>query len=421
LQKYKIKYKKNKHQKAFQEDLVARFLHLSTGFGGGKTYALCMKALLLSMLNAPHAGGIVCPDFQEFKKDVLPEMENILEASGIPYKYHKTEHYFKFPWSKGKLFVVSADKKIRGPNWAYALINEVTLIPLMKYKEVIGRVRIKGAKFPQICSVGTPEGYASEYYEYFIEDPPQLMKDKLRIIYGATDDNADNLHEFYLENLESAYDKKMIQTFRDGLWVNMADNLFYYSYNPRINHDETIVRTDWDQFHISMDFNVDPFCATVWGYDGYSLSGIEQIELKGSEGFRTENMIQAMVARGYKPHNTIIYPDPAGRARSTKGLPDVTILRNAGYEVRAKAAAPSFRARQLNVNNLLDKKLITFHPIKCKGIKKDLEAVSQNILTLEKLKDNPALTHFSDGLDYMCDILFPFSGNAKSTSTTRIR
>lgn len=421
MHKYKIKYKKNKHQKAFHEDLIARFLHLSTGFGGGKTYALVMKALQLSMLNAPHCGGLVCPDFQEFKKDVLPEMQSILDRNHIPYKYHGSDHYFVFPWSKGKLYVVSADKPIRGPNWAFALINEVTLIPLMKYKEVIGRVRVKRAKLPQICSVGTPEGYSSEYYDYFIENPPALMQDKLRIIYGATDDNADNLHEFYLENLESAYDKKMIQTFRDGLWVNMADNLFYYSYDPRKNHDETITREDWVQFHISMDFNVDPFCATVWGYGGFSLQGIEQIELKGSDGFRTENMIQAMVARGYRPNNTIIYPDPAGKARSTKGLPDVTILRNAGYDVRVKSAAPSFRARQLNVNNLLDKQLIRFHPVRCKGIKKDLEAVSQNILTLEKLKDNPSLTHFSDGLDYMCDILFPFSGNAKATTTTRIR
>lgn len=421
MQKYKIRYKKNKHQKEFHNDLISRFLHLSTGFGGGKTYALCMKAIQLSMLNAPHPGGLVVPDFQEFKKDVLPEFESILEKNGIPYKYHKTDHYFIFPWSKGKLYVASADKPIRGPNWAYALINEVTLIPLLKYKEVIGRVRVKRARFPQVASCGTPEGYASEYYEYFIENPPQLMQDKLKIIYGATDDNAQNLHEFYLENLESAYDKKMIQTFRDGLWVNMADNLFYYSYDPRKNHDTTITRNEWDQFHVSMDFNVDPFCATIWGYDGFSLNGIEEIHLKGAEGFRTENMITALKARGYLPHNTVIYPDPAGKARSTKGLPDVTILRNAGYEVRVKNVAPSFRTRQLNVNNLLDKGLIRFHPVRCKGLKKDFEAVEQNILTYEKMKDNPNLTHFSDGLDYMCDIIFPFSGNAKATTQTRIR
>lgn len=421
MQRYRLKYKKNKHQKSFHEDLQSRFLHLSTGFGGGKTFALCQKALQLSYLNAPYNGGLVVPDFQEFKKDVLPEMEAILALNNIPYKYHGSDHYFVFPWSKGKLYVASADKPIRGPNWAYALINEVTLIPLTRYKEVVGRVRVKRAKFPQVCSVGTPEGYASEYYEYFIENPSPMMQEKLRIIYGSTDDNAMNLHENYIENLESAYDQKMIEAYRQGLWVNMAGNRFYYSYDPRKNHDETIDRTEFIQFHVSMDFNVDPFCATIWGYDGFAIYGTEQIELKGAEGYRTENMIQALRARGFVPANTIIYPDPAGKARSTKGLPDVTILRNAGYEVRVKSAAPTFRGRQLNVNNLLDKGRIKFHPTRCKGIKKDFEAVEQDILTLEKVKSSPNLTHFSDGVDYMCDILFPFSGNAKATIQRKIR
>lgn len=421
MHKFKVRYRKNKHQKEFHADDLTRFLHLSTGFGGGKTYALCQKALKLSYLNRPYHGGLVAPDYQEFKKDVLPEMEQILQRNNIPYRYHKTDHYFTFPWTTGKLYVASADKPIRGPNWAYALINEVTLISLEKYKEVIGRVRVKRAKFPQICSVGTPEGYSSEYYDYFIGEPNPKFQEKLKIIYGATDDNSANLHEFYLENLESAYDQKWIEAYRKGLWVNMAENLFYYSYDPRKNHSTVYKRDDFTEFHCSMDFNVDPFCATIWGYDGLRVHGVDQVELKGAQGYSTENMIAALKSRGYYPHNTIIYPDPAGRARSTKGPPDNKILRDAGYEVRVKLSAPSFRTRQLNVNNLLDKGLLVFDPVKCKGVKRDFEGVEQNIITLEKSKDNPNLTHFSDGVDYMCDILFPFSGNAKATTQTRMR
>lgn len=417
MQRFKIKYNRNDHQREFDEDLESRFLHLSTGFGGGKTFALIMKLLKLSYLNAPHHGGLVCPDLQEFKKDVLPEIEEILRRNRIPYIYHKTDNYFKFPWSRGRLYVASAEKDIRGPNWAYAGINEVTLIPLSKYKEVIGRVRKKGAKFPQVCSVGTPEGYASEYYEYMIKTPPKGF----RIIYGSTDDNAHNLHEFYLENLDSAYDSKWIEAYRRGLWVNMAENLFYYSFNPAKQENKKLVPNMFSQFHVSLDYNVDPFCATVWGYDGFQLYGVDQIELKGAEGYNTHNMIQALKARGYVPENTIIYPDPAGRQRSTKGAPDNTVLKNAGYEVRVRAAAPSFRRRQLNVNNLLDKGLITYNPDRCPGIKRDFEGVEQDIITQEKKKNSPHLTHFSDGLDYMCDILFPFSGDAKSTTVQKIR
>jgi hypothetical protein len=415
--KFRRQFTRNKHQAEFDNDITSRLLHLSTGFGGGKTYALCKKLLKLSYLNAPHHGGLVVPSYADFKKDVLPEFELMLEKDNIKYRYHQNDKYFKFPWSKGKLFVVTAEKKIRGPNWAYAGINEVTLIDLTTYKEVVGRVRVKGAKFPQVASVGTPEGFASDYYEYFIEKPPK----NFRMIYGSTKDNLLNLNEEYINLLYDSYDEVMQQTYVEGQWINMAGNRFYYSYDPRKNEDLNLKLNDFDQFYISMDFNVDPFCATVWGFDGYSLYGIGQIELAGAQGYNTENMCAAMLARGFVPGNTTIFPDPAGKARSTKGPPDVKILRDHGYNVRVKSAAPSFRTRQLNVNNLLDKGRIKFNPKLCPGIKKDLTAVEQDIISLEKVKANPKLTHYSDGLDYMCDILFPFSGNPKATRVEKYR
>lgn len=413
----KIRCETNRHQSQFIKDEVSPFLHLSTGFGGGKTHILCHKALKLSYLNRHTHGGLVVPDFQEFKKDVLPEFEEILEKQKIKYKYHGGDHYFRFPWTKKKLYVVSAEKKIRGPNWGYAVINEVTLIPLVRYKEVIGRIRDKRAVIPQLASCGTPEGYASEYYEYFIENPPKGF----RIIYGSTDDNAHNLHDNYIPNLENAYDSKMIEAYRRGLWVNMAGNRFYYSHDMLKCEDETLIPEYFHGFHCSMDFNVDPFCATIWGSDGHSLYGVDQVLLEGEQGFQTKNMIEALNKRGYTPRNTIIYPDPAGKARSTKGESDVTVLKNAGYEVRVKSVAPNFRKRQLNVNNLLDKGRIKYNPKRCVGIRKDFIGVEQDVITQEKKKDNPKLTHFSDGLDYMTDILFPFSGNAKATRVENIR
>jgi hypothetical protein len=314
------------------------------------------------------------------------------------------------------LYVATAEKAIRGPNWAYAGINEVTLIPLMRYKEVLGRVRIRGAKYPQVVSVGTPEGFASEYYDYFIESPPSAFK----VIYGSTDDNAHNLNETYLATLDAAYDSKMIEAYRRGLWVNMNGSRFYYSYSDK-NEDKTLRREMFDQYHVSMDFNVDPFCAAVWGYDGYQVSGVDEIELKGGEGYDTLKMIQALKMRGYTPHNTIIYPDPAGRARSTKGAPDVTVLERAGYTVRVRSKAPEFRKRQLNTNNLLDKGRVKINPDLCKGLRRDFLGVEQDIVTQDKKKNNPNLTHFSDGFDYMIDILFPFNGHLKSTTQERLR
>lgn len=405
----------NPCQLALQHDLISKFIHVSGGYGSGKTYGLLAKALQLSAINKL-SGGLVCPSFPEYKKDVLPLFEEILDQNKIKYIYHKTDHWFQFPWSKAKLYVVTAERKIKGPNWAFACINEVTLIPLERYKEIIARVRLKTAKLMQVVSVGTPEGFANEYFEYFIEKPfPGL-----RVIYGNTRENLHNLNEDYVSNLENSYDAISLQTYLDGQWMNMSGRRFYYSYSAQKNHDLNIKRIDWEPAHISMDFNVDPMTCTMWHYVGGMLLGFDQIELSGPQGYDTKKLCDAIKARGYDPNDCIIYPDPAGNARTTKGMPDHEILRTNGFHnIRVKSAAPRMRERQLNVNNLLDKRIIRFHPDNCPGIKRDMMHVEQNIITLEKEKANPKLTHFSDGLDYLCDILYPFSGKKPETRTTK--
>lgn len=407
----RVKYKKNPHQTEFHQDLSSKFLHLSSGFGGGKTHALIMKMFKLSVVNKDLPGGLICPSYTDFKKDVLPLWEEICDENRINFKYHGQDHYFSLPWSKGKIYVASGEKKLRGPNWAFAGINEVTLITHERYKEVIGRVRLKKAKCSQIASVGTPEGTGHWLYECFIENP---MKNS-NVVYGDTRDNQDNLDPFYIQSLMDSYDQIMLDAYLKGLWVNMSSNRFYYAYDPNKNDDKTIVENKDLPVHVSLDFNVSKMVATCWHFDGKNLKAFDQVIIQDADTYK---MCKALKARGYVPDRTIIYPDPAGNARNTRGLPDNSILRECGFEdIKVKRAAPRMRKRQLNMNALLDKGVIKLHPVKCKDLKKDFESVVQNPITLEKDKKDMERTHASDGADYMCDILFPFLGNKPAKSS----
>lgn len=417
--KLQLEYKRNLHQNEFHADLTTKLLHLSTGFAGGKTFGLVMKAMQLSAINKYCDGGLLAPTYGEFKKDVLPTFEHICEENKIKFNYHRTDHYFTFPWSKRKLWVASGEQKLRGPNWGYAVINELTLIPLVRYREVMGRVRDRRAVISQIASVGTPEGTASDYYGFFIENPPQDPRLSVRVIYGDTRDNAHNLDPAYIPMLEASYDKTMIDAYLKGLWINMNGNQFYYSYDPVKNHDKEITEVPGAIVHCFLDFNVEHMTATLWHLFGDVLYGFDEIVLTNNAD--TQKMANALKARGYSPDRTFIYPDPAGSARSTKGQPDHVILRNAGFEVKARSTQPRMRQRQLNVNNLLDKGRIKFNPDKLTTLKKDLEGVEQDPVSLDKVKDNPKLTHASDGLDYGCDILFEFSGKKPENKVIKIR
>lgn len=418
--KLQLEYKRNVHQEAFHSDLTTKLLHLSTGFGGGKSFGLAMKLMQLSAINKYADGGLVCPTYGDFRKDMLPIFEDILERANVKkWSYHRTDHYFTFPWTKRKLWVASGEQKLRGPNWGYAGANEVTLMPIVRYKEMMGRVRDRRTTIPQIVTVGTPEGTDSEYYDFFIENPPQDPRLSIRIIYGDTRDNAANLDPGYVAMLETAYDKVMVDAYLRGLWVNMKGNRFYYAHNPDVNHDKDIREDPMALVHCALDFNVEHMTATLWHNFGDQILGFDEIVLDNNAD--THKMTQALKARGYLPGRTIIYPDPAGSARSTKGQPDHTILKNAGFDIKARSAQPRLRQRQLNVNNLLDKARIIFNPDRMPTLKKDLEGVEQNPVTLDKVKTNPKLTHASDGLDYLCDILFEFSGKKPEHKSITVR
>jgi len=373
-----------------------------------------MKALKFRWINRNFSGGLTAPSYAELKKDVLPTFEQIFEENKVPHRYHQTDKVFTFPWCKGKLYLFTAENKIRGPNLSDMGINEATLITRERYLECIGRVRVKGAAHPQIYSSGTPESIGNYMHDLFVEKP---MRNS-RILYAKTMDNAENIDPAYIESLRASYDAVTLQAYLEGLWVNMNGNQFYYAHSER-NQDKTLMRDPGMTVSCALDFNVEHMTATLWHHSAGRLIGFDEIVIDNNAD--TMRMIAALLARDYTPENTTIYPDPAGKARKTNGQPDHTILRNAGFEVVSRLAAPRMRQRQLNVNNLLDKRVIVYNPLTMPTFRRDMEAVEQDPATFEKLKKNPKLTHASDGVDYMTDILFPFSGKREKSDIIRLR
>lgn len=434
--KYKIRYRRVEHQKEFQDDFLTKLLYLTGGFGSGKSYSLAMKGFQLSRLNRNIPGGCLVPSYPEFKRDLMPVIEEILDSNGIPFRYHQTDHWYKFPWSSAKMHVVTAERKIRGPTWGWGLVNECTLIEWERIKEFIGRIRHKFAKYPQIGMSGTPEGKSNWDYEHFVETPLANS----RIIYGNTRANAGNLQADYIPTLEASYDPVMLDAYLRGLHINMNGNRFYYSYDPDRNDDASLERMPGYEVHMSLDYNVSPMVATLWHVvyvsngEGRPLYNPDGSQMKRALAFDqiviedaadVHKLDAAMRARDLKPETTTIYPDPAGKARNVAvegARSATTTLKGLGwFKIKVREAAPRIRRRQLGHNNLLAKGLIKIHPKKCKALKKDYEAVELDPQTFEKVKDNPKLTHASDGADYFQDLVFPFSGQKPDGRIIKVR
>lgn len=422
MAKLKIHYEPLPSQEVvFDDDITENIMH-AAGLGSGKTYNLCQKLLKLSRLNKGLDGGILSPDFPSFKKDIHPTFESIFAANklkkGRHWDYHQTDKYYSFSWTRGKLWVFSAEKEIAGPNLAYCGINEFSLCPWQRVNEMIRRVRLK-APYKQRVLAGTPEdkfGWLQEYVDMMnTRSEKKSLPNLFKIVHGDTDENT-HIDEDYGETLEYLLDEQALKIFKSGQIVKISSNLFYYSFTKAKNVTEKAVRIPSLTIYANMDFNVGRMTTTFCHKNGEYDDFFDEFELLGNSD--TPQAAEEIKKR-YGTKNIIITIDASGKNRKTSGQSDYQLLMQAGFrqdQIRFKSVNPRFRQRQLLVNGRLDKGFIRINP-KCKVLIKDLGYVEQNKLTFEKIKDKEGkLTHASDTLDYYCDYEYTlYTGRESST------
>lgn len=418
----KINYDPLPSQKpVFDDDSTEIIMH-SAGLGSGKSYNLCMKLLKLSRLNKGHSGGLLCPSYAMFKKDIYPTFQDIFESSGIPrgkyWDYNSQDKTYSFIWTNKPLYIFTAENEIAGPNLGYGGINEYSLCPWERVNQFLRRVRTD-SPFKQKILAGTPEdrhGWLMDYVN-MMNEQEQKNPGKFKIIFGDTTENK-YIDQDYAKTLEYMLDKKALQVFKEGRIIKISGDLFYYSFD-RSKHVYEIIEIPKSQHvYANLDFNVGRMTCTFAHRIGNRVYFFDEFELLGNSD--TLQAAQEIIKRYGK--NVTITIDASGKNRRTSGASDYQILLQSGFnkdQIRFKSVNPRFRERQLLVNGKFDKNEIIISP-KCKILIKDLEQVEQSKLTFEKIKDKDGkLTHSSDTLDYFIDYEFSLYLN-RSTSFTQL-
>lgn len=400
-----IIYSPNKHQRKFHFSTKPK-VYLSMGYGGGKTYSLCMKGIQLAAINEGFDGGILAPSLKMLKRDVVPLFKAICKENSIPLVWNSVDSFFNFPELGTTIYAFHSEDNgdsIRGPNLAFGLINEITMCSKGAFDAFIARIRVKQAKLLQLAMSGTPEGF-NWTYEYFIEQP-RLDTD---LIFGRSMDNV-HVADSYFENLKSSYDEKLLKQYLDGEFVNLSGNRALWAFERFIHVSDQAKKTEGAPIWVSLDFNVNPMSAVLWNrlptIEGKpALVAFDEICLNSSDTHEMADVIKDKVGT-----NVVIFPDPAGNARSTKsrGMTDIGILYDAGFkDVRFKKKIPSVRDCLNASNNMLDKKQILIHP-RCKNFIADAEQCILKSGGLEIDKSNPNRSHWLDGFKNMIDYEFP--------------
>ena len=365
------------------------------GYGCGKTYVSALRALYLSFLNSGIPGMYVSPTYKMANKTIIPTLKDIAMRSGITLKHNKTDHEFFIQEWNGRFWVGSGDDpdSLRGPNLAWAGIDE----PFIQSKEVLdqmlARVRHPEAKHKEIFMTGTPEEL-NWGYDIAMND---TGKYDVGLVYGKTADNRYLSKEYY-DTLFAAYSPEMREAYLEGKFVNLKQGRAYKEFD-RDKH--VVSKHVQGEIKAGIDFNVDYMTAEIF----YDLNGsvhfFDEIRLSNSNTFELAEKLFSKYP-GIK-----IYPDATGAFRKTSSQKtDHAILRELGFHILAYFKNPSVMDRVNAVNRMLRDGRLTIEPGTCYNLVKDFERVTFKSGDLDKTSDL-SLTHASDAAGYSIAYLYP--------------
>jgi hypothetical protein len=421
MMKQSILVDPNYAQSQVLADTVSKFLYMSGGYGSGKTYALVLKLFQLMNLNPKVPGGLLCPNMKMFKRDVLPTIRQIAGESDIQFRYARQEAELYFPATESTVYVYHATddgESIAGSNLGWALVNEASLCSWMAIKALMGRMRLRRTKVPQMFMSGTPEEF-NWVYEFFIEKP----KEGRKIIYASSRDNP-HTADWYVDMLDESYDEIARQQYVDGLFIPRAGNRFLHTFNRHKHVTDYAVRVIGAPVWVQVDFNVNPMVATIASYVPESkvkLRIFDEISMAGADTYSLCDMLKDKIGERWR--GATIFPDPAGKARKTSAkdlISDIKIMQDAGFsDIRFKNQL-SVKDCYFAANNLIDKGMVAVHP-KCRELIADAEQVKVKDGAFEMDKANPRRTHALDGFKNMADYMFPVTKSYSEVSNKIIR
>jgi hypothetical protein len=354
------------------------------GFGTGKTWVGCAGTNIHFLQHPKVAQGYFAPTYPHIRDIYFPTVEEVAFHFGLRVQIreaNKEVHTFNGGRYIGTTICRSLDKpeNIIGFKIGRGHLDEFDLLDPRKaklaWRKVIARLRWQDDAVKNGADITTtPEGF-KETHRLFVEEvsaKPELAK-SYGLVQASTYDNEANLPDDYIQSLIDTYPKELIEAYLDGQFVNLTSGTIYRSFN-RNTHNSTQTVIGDETLRIGMDFNVSKMAATV-----YVVRNIAPFEgwhavAEFKDLFDTPDMIKALNNR-FPNNHKIIYPDASGGNRSTNNASesDLSLLRQAGFEVRVNTTNPAVKDRIMSVNKQFQDGQLFVNVRECPTVAKCLE------------------------------------------------
>jgi len=382
-----------------------RFRVLVSGRRFGKTY-LCITEMMKYATKVKQNIWYVAPTFKMAREIVWNKLKEMLSnfkwidtinESNLSIKVKKTGSIISLKGCENY-------DSLRGVGIDFLILDEFADIDEKAWTEVL-RAAVADTE-GDVLMCGSPKGFGNWSYRMYLKGKQDAEWDSFQFttLQGGMVSK---------EEIEQAKQDIDIRTFRqefEGTFENYAGAV-YYNFHAVENVKEK--KIDFTKpLHIGLDFNVDPMSASVAQIDKEIIHFVDEIVIYSSN---TDEMVEEIRDRYGDKTKIFIYPDPACRQRKTSagGKTDLSILQNAGFNVKCKFKHSPIRDRINAVNSSLKsangKRYIFVDPsckIITKGLQRQIYKENTNIPDKEQGFD-----HMNDSIGYLVEIVKPLTRN----------
>lgn len=420
-----IDYDPYPSQQRFHDLTPGRYKGFSGPVGSGKSRALCVEALCLSAENRGCMGLIGAPTYPMLRDVTYRAMLELLAESGVSYTPRAAEFSITLDdkLCGGSLIVfrtMEHAERLRGPNLAWALVDEMTYCREESWLRLEARVRDPKAKRLALGGCWTPKGF-NWVYEKFVS--PDAVKGYQVVLAAPGEAKGILTHTpDYYERLAASYDERFYRQEVLGEYLSLQAGMAYYAFDKEKNLADVAFQP-FSALLWALDFNVNPMTAVIaQERPGKRVVVLEEIILGNSS---TEKMCAEFWER-LQPYLKVwrsagnqvlpikIYGDASGHHHTTAATQSdwevIELFLRSHKELKADwqvtNANPQVRDRVVCVNSMLramDGTVKLFISPKCVELRKDFEQVvwaEGSSTGLEKRKA-PMRTHVSDALGYL--------------------
>jgi len=391
----------------------ARFRVLITGRRFGKTF-LALNELAKFSRYPKKKVWYIAPTFRMCKDIMLdPLVEKMTKHKWISkVNYSDLTITLK---NKSLIQLRSSDNfnSLRGVGLDFICIDEFSDVDERAWFEVLRPTLSDKSREGSALFLGTPRGFGNWSYNLYTRQD----NDKNWQSFQFTTLDGGQVSQSEIDQAKNDLDDR---TFRQEYMASFEkySGQIYYNFDREQNVIEEY-KTTTNSIHIGVDFNISPMSAVISEVKQDDLYVYDEIVIYSSN---TDELVEEINNR-YSGKHIFVYPDPASKQRKTSagGRTDLSILKNAGYNVRVRNAHPLIRDRINAVNTKLKnaKGVRTlFIANNCKNVIKSIERQIYKEGTSLPDKENN-YDHMNDALGYLVEFLYPIKRDFKPAPPKR--